>query len=388
MDRRVRVLWLIKGLGPGGAERLLVSAARVGRHDQVSYEVAYVVAAKSLLVPELAAHGVVSHCLSQPGTGTPWPVTLRRLLLGRKYDVVHTHSPLVAGVARIVVRTLPRSRRPRVMSTEHNMWDSYALPTRLLNAVLYATDARRWAVSERVRTSVWGRLRPGVEVLVHGIVVEDAAVVTNEAVAGLRADLGADSDDVLAITVANFRTEKAYPDLMRAAATALRDEPRLRLVIVGQGQLESEVRRLHAELGLGDRCRILGYRADVSALLGACDFFVLASRFEGFPIALMEAMAAGLPVAATNVGGIPDAVTDGREGFLTNPGDVPALARSMKELVRSDHQRASMGTAALARGRQFDVRTAVRTMEAAYLGGVDAESHVNDRGDSGPPRTS
>ncbi|HET7325943.1 MAG TPA: glycosyltransferase [Nocardioidaceae bacterium] len=364
MDQTVRVLWLIKGLGAGGAERLLVSAARVGDHARFRYEAAYVVAWKDTLVPELAALGVPSHCLSAGGHRTPWPLALRRLLLTQSYDVVHLHSPLVAGVARLVVRTIPRSRRPVVVSTEHNAWPSYAWPTRVLNAVLHRGDHRRWAVSRRVRDSVWRPLRQGVEVLVHGIVLQD--VVPPADPAALRASLGCSPDDVVAVTVANYREEKAYPDLLAAFAIAVRAEPRLRLLIIGQGVLEPEIRRLHAELGLAERCRIVGYREDVLQILSVGDFFVLASRFEGFPIALMEAMATGLPVVATRVGGIPDAVTDGWEGFLSDAGQPAQLAESIVRMATDDQQRKEMAARARERGDQFDIRAAVWAIERAY----------------------
>ena len=360
----MRVLWLIKGLGAGGAERLLVSAARVGDHERFRYEAAYVVAHKDALVGDLAANGVPSHCLSPLGRSAPWPLALRRLLMANHYDVVHLHSPLVAGVARLVVRTLPRGLRPVMVSTEHNAWDSYSIPTRLLNASLHHTDRRRWAVSTRVRESIWGVSRKGVEVLVHGIVLQD--VERPDDADSLRSDLGAGPDDVVAITVANFRPEKAYQDLLVAVDIALRAEPRLRILILGQGPLESEIRKQHADLGLGDRCRIMGYRDDVMQVLAVSDFFVLASHYEGFPIALMEAMATGLPVVATNVGGIPDAVTDGQEGFLTTAGDPEALARSLVKMTRDDRRRVEMAENARRRGQNFDVSVAVSSVEAAY----------------------
>lgn len=361
---RVRVLWLIKGLGPGGAERLLVSAATVADHDRFSFTTAFVLPHKTSMAPALAAEGVECRCLARISSGKPWPLALRSLLLEEQYDVLHMHSPMVAGIARLVVRTIAPSRRPEVVSTEHNTWPSYSLGTRLLNALLYNTDRRRWAVSRRVRDSIWRPLRSGVEVLVHGVVPSDVVELGGRDT--VRAELGLSDRDVVGITVANFRTEKAYPDLLRAARIAFDREPRLRLCIVGQGPLEDQIRNLHSELGLGDRCMILGYRSDVMNLLVGMDFFVLSSHHEGFPIALMEALASGLPAVVTDVGGVADAVTHTQEGYVVDAGDYRALAAAMVEMVQDDAARAAMGSRATVRGQNFDISLTVRTLEAAY----------------------
>ncbi len=150
----VRVLWLVKGLGPGGAEQLLVSSARVADHSRFTYHAAYVRPDKDQLVPQLAASGVPATLLGGGRWGQLWwPWRLRRLIAG--FDVVHAHSPLVAGVARVAARTIPAGRRPVTVSTEHNVWANFSPPTRMLNAVTAGLDERRWAVSDEVRRSMW-----------------------------------------------------------------------------------------------------------------------------------------------------------------------------------------------------------------------------------------
>jgi glycosyltransferase involved in cell wall biosynthesis len=360
-----RVLWLIKGLGMGGAEQLLVSSARVADHERFKYEAAYVLPRKNALRSDLEAAGVPCMLLAGRRRFT-WPLQLRRLLMQERFHLLHLHSPLVAGFARIVVLTLPRGRRPAILSTEHNTWNRYALPTRLLNASLCWTDAQRWAVSAQVRDSVWRLFRRGVEVLVQGIVLQDVVCIDEAERKALRSELGLAPDDVVAVTVANFRKEKAYPDLLAALKSALASQPALHSLIVGQGPLESEVRELHSSLGLGERCHILGYRRDVLRILAASDFFVLASKFEGYPLALMEAMAVGLPVVATRVGGIPDAVINGREGLLVGPRDTKALALSIQRMAADAAGRRRMAEAARARAPQFDVRRTVRVVEDTY----------------------
>lgn len=364
--QRTRVLWLVKGLGPGGAEMLLLSVARLADHERFAYEAAYVLPWKDHLVERLEREHVQVHCLEGSRLLHPgWVLRLRALLRSRRYDVVHLHSPLIAGVARLVVRTLPRSSRPRVVSTEHNTWWSYSRGTRWLNALLYRRDDARFAVSNEVLSTIWPCLREDVEVLVHGLVLEDVEAARAERPA-VREELGVDDSTVVVGTVANFRAQKGYPDLLAAAAVVLESCPDVVFVAVGQGPLEDEVRRRHAELGLGERFRLLGYREDVPRVLAACDVFVLASLHEGFPVAVMEALAAGIPLVATSVGGVPDAIVDGVHGFTVPPRRPELLAERLVQLVADAELRQGCATAAKQAGRQFDISAAVRRLEEAY----------------------
>ena len=363
----IRVLWLIKGLGAGGAEQLLVSAAAVRDRSVFDVEAAYVLAAKDALVPQLEAEGVAVHALGAGDARDPrWMGRLRRLLVDGRFDVVHAHLPLAAAGARLVCRTLPARLRPAVVTTEHNAWSTYALATRLANAMTAPLDQATIAVSEEARDSMWWRgARRRCEVVVHGVAVERVRAHLGDRDA-VRAELGVAAADVLVATVANFRAQKAYPDLLAAAGEVLDGGAPARFLAVGQGPLESEVRALHAELGLGDRFTILGYRPDAARLLAGADVFALASRYEGYPVALMEAMALGLPVVATAVGGVRQAVTDGVEGLLVPPGRPDLLAAAVARLVADPGLRSTMAVAAERRGAHFDITGAVRRVEAVY----------------------
>lgn len=363
-DHRIRVLWLIKGLGPGGAEQLLLSSARVADHDRFDYTAAFVRPDKSHLVPALERSGVACELLTSGRLGSiMWPLRLRRRM--RHADIVHAHSPLLAGVARIAARTLPRSQRPVTVSTEHNIWDNFALPTRLLNALTARLDARRWAVSGEVKRSMWRGLGRSATVLVHGIVRGESRAEA-DARSRVRAEIGIAPDAPVSITVANLRREKDYPNLLRAAAHALAENPQLVMLAVGQGPLTDEIADLHRKLKLGERFKLLGYRSDVGELLAAADLFVLSSAHEGLPVSIMEAMSAGLPIVATSVGGVPEAVTNGETGRLVPPGDSEKLADAILQIAADPVARARMGEAATVRSKEFDIRTAVTVQQQAY----------------------
>jgi glycosyltransferase involved in cell wall biosynthesis len=377
-SRRIKVLWLVKGLGAGGAERLLVSLARVADHERFEYSVAYLLPHKDAFRAALEAAGVKVHCLGRPGQDLGWPWRLRRFLRRGQFDIVHLHSPLAAGVARVVARTLSARARPAVVSTEHNSWQSYLWPTRLLNAALYAFDDHHFAVSAQARDSVWRPLRRRVDVLVHGVVLEDYIGVRDKRRAE-RERLGLADDDVVVTTVANLRREKGYPELLAAARDVVADAPDAVFLAAGQGALEGQLRAEHRRLGLGQRFRFLGQVDDVPALLAASDVFVLPSRFEGTPIAIMEALCVGLPIVATRVGGIPDEVTDDIEGLLVPPYDPPALLAALLRIVGDTDLRGRLAGAAEQSGHRYDIRLAADRVEATYL------SLVGSSADSGKP---
>lgn len=358
---------LIKGLGPGGAERLLVHQARCAA-DDVAYEAAYLVPTKDQLVGELTALGVTVTCLDGGSGADPrWLVRLRRRLARGDVDVVHVHSPLVAAGARLAVASLPRARRPVVVTTEHNRWDQYSAPTRWANRLTHGRDDWQLAVSDGVRQSVPSRRRAGVEILVHGIDVAavSAAASGREAV---RAEWGVGPDTVVVGTVANLRREKAYPDLIAAAGLVL-DDARGREVVfvaIGQGPLEDEVRSLVGAAGLDDRFRLLGYLPDATRAMAGFDLFVLASHHEGLPLAAMEAQALGLPIVATAVGGLPEVVRSGVDGLLVPPARPEELAAAICDLVGDPARRSAMGRDAAARADRFDAATFTAVLEAGY----------------------
>jgi glycosyltransferase involved in cell wall biosynthesis len=360
----VRVLWLIKGLGHGGAEFLLVALAEGADPAKVTYEAAHVLTYKSALAPFLRDLGVpVADLGVRNGLDPRWVWRFRRLLKRGRYDIVHVHSPMVAGIARLVALTV--RKRPRLMSTEHNSWAMYRWPSRLLNQLTFGLDDAHVMVSNQVLRSVPERQRTNCEVIVYGVKTAQIADIsaTRDVV---RAELGIAPNQVVVCTIANLRREKGYPDLLAAAASVIARNDDVLFLAVGQGPLEAEIRARHHELGLGDRFQLLGYRSDAVRILAASDIFALASLFEGFPIAVMEALAAGLPVVATDAGGVPDVIVDGVEGRVLPRQEPQMLADALLELVENHDLRAQMARAAAAKGQFMDIKPAVERTQALY----------------------
>ena len=370
---------LIKGLGPGGAERLVLNQVRA-EQGSVTHHVTYFVEEKSHLVSELEAADAIVTPVFARGLGRV--VGLRRLLRDPATDIVHAHSPTIASLARLLVKTLPRSSRPVIVGTEHNRWPRHHRFTRLANRLTIRLEAATIAVSEDVAATIRGA-RPGqVHTIVHGI---DLDTVRAHAERGpARDELGVNDDDVVVMCVANLRREKALDELVEAARQALSVSPRLRFVSVGQGPLAADLDRWIEDAGIGDRFVALGYRTDVARLLSAADIFTLSSHHEGLPVALMEALALGLPVVATTAGGVPDAAGDA--GLVSDVGDPAALAAGYVRLANDPAERERLAAAATRRADAFSIDRAVAEIAAVYETATSA-GRVSGAG-SGPSKAS
>jgi glycosyltransferase involved in cell wall biosynthesis len=359
------VLIVIKGLGRGGAELLLASAVPYLDRERFGYRFAYLLPSKDALVGELTAAGLPVDCLDG-ARGAGWVGRLARLVRRERVDLVHVHSPVAAAGVRVAA-----GRRARVVYTEHNLWGRYHRATWAANLATFPRNDHVFAVSDEVRSSIRypGPMRllrlPPTETLHHGL---DPAAVAGWGPGGdgVRAELGIPEDAPLVGSIANFKAAKDHANLLRAAVKVRAAVPEVRFLLVGQGPLEPETRRLAAELGLDGTVVFAGFRTDAQRLAAAMDVFTLSSAYEGLPIALIEAMALGRPCVATGVGGVPEVVSDGATGLLVPPRDPDALAAGLLRLLQDPALRASLGAAARERAFDFDIRKAVRRMEQVY----------------------
>lgn len=364
---RKRILILIKGLGRGGAEQLLVSAAPYFDRERFEYEIAYLLPWKDALVKELEDHDLPVACLDATSGGLGWLGRFRRLVAERRIDLVHSHSPHASFGSRLA------SPRPtRQVYTEHNVWQRYHPVTYWANAMTFPRNDHVFAVSDHVRSSVvYPRaLRflpmPRVETLHHGL--DPSSVPLWEDSEGVREELGIPETAPVIGTVANFKHHKGHRYLLESAVLLRRAIPDLRVVLVGTGQLEDEIRAQVRELGLNETVIFAGFREDAPRLAGSFDLFVLPSLYEGLSIALIEAMALGTPGIVSDAGGLSEVIRDGVDGFLVPPRDSEALARRIELLLVDEPLRETFGAAAREGARIFDIRKAVRRMEETYEG--------------------
>jgi len=181
---------------------------------------------------------------------------------------------------------------------------------------------------------------------------------------GLRALAGLPEGVPVVATVAALTAEKRHRDLLAAAARVIAERPQVHFVWLGDGPLRRELEVERDRLGLGRAVHLLGFRSDAAALVRGATLVALASDLEGIATSLIEAQAAGVPVVATRVGGIPEVVEDGVSGRLVPPRDPQAMAAALIELL-SDPQRARvMGAKGIERAGEFHIdRTVDRTLE-------------------------
>jgi glycosyltransferase involved in cell wall biosynthesis len=289
---------------------------------------------------------------------------LRRKLAGlvvkHKIDVIQTH---LLRSLDFMVLSLRANAGPRVYWTFHNaLFDlredhlarhKWLLkPKRFSHHLLYRIGARYVdglvAVSQDVKKAILETM-PGmpankISVILNSVDTRRYQDRSSRAVTRQALDVG-ETEHVMAL-VATFKRQKGHQFLLQAAAEVVPKFPGLRILLIGDGELREALRAQTAALHLEQNIRFLGMRSDVPQLLSASDSFILPSLWEGLPMALIEAMASGLPVIATQVSGTNQVVVAGETGWLVPPGDADALTEAMSELLSNLEQAARMGMTA------------------------------------------
>jgi glycosyltransferase involved in cell wall biosynthesis len=364
---RTGVLLLYKALGRGGAEQLLLNAAPYLDTTEFHYQVAFIFSQHDDFVSELRDAGLPVQCLGRERAA--WMGRLRTLVRQQKPKVVHTHSPYMAVGTRLLLK---RPRGPRLIHTEHNVWESYHPMTRRGNLLTFPLNDHVFAVSEHVRDSIRYPtfLRflpmPPLEALYHGL--DLASMNGSEPTDGVRQSLGIPKHVPVIGNVANFKSQKGHRYLLEAAVRIRQSFPEARFVLVGFGPLEQTLRRQVRQLGLEGNVIFTGSRSDVPRLTASFDVFALPSLYEGLSIALVEALAVGTPAVVARSGGVTEVVTHGVNGIVVPPRDSVALADAIVSVLADPSLRQRLVKAGRKRAEDFDIREAVRRIEEVYRG--------------------
>ncbi len=295
------------------------------------------------------------------------------LLRRGRFDVVHTHSSKAGFLGRLAARL---AGVPRVVHTPHTF--AFQMEVSPFSMGLYRTLERLAACwtdrlicvceAEREAARRAGLDRAGRCVVIPNGLPASAFEPTPDKGA-LRRRLGLRPEDRVVGMIGRLASQKSPLDLVAAAAFTLKREPDVRFVLVGDGPLMPAVRREIDALGLGDRVFAPGALENGAGLVSAFDVFVLPSRWESLPYSLLEAMAAGVAIVATPVGGVPDVIVHEKTGLLAPAGSPACLALAILELLEDKSKRRTLGAAARGRAEErYRLEPLVDRIERIYAG--------------------
>jgi glycosyltransferase involved in cell wall biosynthesis len=301
---------------------------------------------------------------------------LYRILRKYKIDVIHSHGLLVNILSRVASCL---ANTPVSISTAHlplnlksgkqaqNIFEKLMIPYYLiLDTLTSLCNDKIIAVSHAVKR----------DLVEQGVDSKRIVVVQNGIDVGLidpknrsvKAELQSKRDYPTIGTITRLSPQKDIPTFLRMAGFVIRDFPRTQFIIVGDGEKREELKALAQNLGLQNHVKFLGYREDAQDILKSFTIFALSSLWEGLPIVILEAMAAGKPVVATTVDGVIEVVEHGKTGFLVEPQKPELLAKHVVTLVSNPKQAKSMGRKGRTRIEKFfSIKRVVNTVEQIYV---------------------
>ena len=294
---------------------------------------------------------------------------LRRALLEARPDIVESHDSKSHVLVRTILATLPASDRLGWVAFHHG-YTRTSPAVRVYQQLDRLTLPRADVVVTLCRPFVADLERRGVPTskiqVLSNFVDRRPRVPVGECEA-LRRQLGLEAGDLVLLSVGRLSSEKGHADLLQALSHVpdTSDGRRIRLLLVGDGP---EMARLRAQAGpLADRVVFAGFQPDPWACFCLSDVFVLPSHSEGSPLVLLEAMAAGLPIVATEVGGVPEMVENGTSALLVRPHQPAELAAALTDMIQDGDRRRMLGAAAQARLAEFTVEGYVARLQDIYF---------------------
>jgi glycosyltransferase involved in cell wall biosynthesis len=340
----LHVAYLTEGLADRGYDTTLVTGS-LARGEESMSQVAENRGARIVMLPHLARDiSLLNDALAV--------FRLAELIRKERPQILHTHTAKAGFVGRIAALLAGNARPPIVVHTFHgHVLRGYFNPFvtlgfRTLERWLASGTTKLIAVSPEVRDDL---VRLGVApqekfaVIRLGIELGERVGGGDDVRRETRRQLGIGPDAFVVGWVGRMTAVKRTDDVLRAFRELLDRDVDAWLCLVGDGPDRAHMERRAHELGIARRCLFVGYQDDVAPYYEAIDALLLPSVNEGTPVSVIEALAAGRPAVATRVGGVPDVVRDGVDGFLSDVGDASTLADRLAELARDPERRAEMG---------------------------------------------
>lgn len=366
---RVRVLHLRDTSRICGPGKTIIETACASDHARYHTLVGvFTVAGRpNAYVDAVRARGIEVHALSaRSGLDPALLRQVARVIRERQVQIVHSHDFLSDIITRLVAPWLGVA----TMSTVHGWIENHVRSRMNIKASQWALRGLDHvvAVSEATRTRV---LRAGIREdrlsVIHNAIVAANYQPSNFEAGAFRRSVGLAADSIVVGNVGRLSPEKGQEVFLRAAAQLAAEEPRLRLVLAGDGPDEAALRALATTLGIADRVIFTGHLADVRPLYRDLDVLALTSFTEGFPNVVLEALCMGVPVLATDVGGVREIITDGDTGVLVTAGDTQQIGSGLRRLVTDSAWAEALATRGTARVmEQFEFAARTPKEEAIY----------------------
>lgn len=368
----IRLLWLIDSLNVGGAESLIVPFVR--RLDRSAYDISIcclTTIGGNAIEPLLRNEGVPIYNLRARNLRDISAFRrLVRLVREQKIDLVHAHLTYAATWAALLSRVTGVPSVASLHVAPPSAKGREASRDRLMRFVLKRWSSAVIAVSDALRNDYLrgGGLKPEKTIAVHnGIELDRFRRDRDECRRRISTELAIPEGAPVAVTVSVLRPGKGIEVLLDAVKLV----PDAYFVIVGDGPMRAEWTSIAERNGVADRVKWAGYRSDVESILAGFDLLVHPSLADAFPTVLLEAMAAGLPVVATTVGGIPEIVEPDVTGRLVPPSDPVALAQALTELLHNAGLRQRMSQAAQQRATErFSTEAWIKRLDKVYEGAL------------------
>jgi glycosyltransferase involved in cell wall biosynthesis len=375
----LHVTYLARGLASRGYETTLV-AGDVARGEE---SMAFVADRAGVEVVRLP--GLSRELSPIRDAVAAWRVA--RIIRRVRPDIVHTHTAKAGAVGRVAA-LLAGTRRPVVVHTFHgHVLRGYfgragTLLFRAIETVLARATDRLIAVSPEVRDELVAlhvAPRRKFSIVRLGIELEPRVRFEGDP-AEVRRRHGIPAEKFVVGWFGRMTAVKRTDDLLTMLAGVRERGIDALLLLVGDGDDRERLEQRAHDLGLARSCLFVGYQEDVAPWYAICDTVVLTSASEGTPVTIIEALAAGRPVVATRVGGVPDVVDEGETGFLVRPGDTHALAERIQILARDPERRAAMGAAGRERTlSRYAVERLVDDMDELYRELLATTSATSER---------
>lgn len=365
MSMALRVGFVLPDLRLGGAERLVVDMVEAWRRCGEAIEPRFYAFRDGPVRDALRELGctvtLAPSCRRVNPTLVPW---LARRLRVDRIRLVHAHLPRAGVYARLAGQIVGVP----VVYTEHSLWSLHHPLSALLNRLTYGLNAHVVAVSAAVRKSIGPGLLPPERLTVVHNGVPPRNMATPGSRSRVREALGLAPTALVLGSVANLHARKGLEHLLTAIVRLVEEFPCLHWLAVGRDDGEGgRLDRMAHDAGIARRLHRVGFRFDARDLLPALDVFVLPSLFEGLPVALIEAMEAGLPSVVTRVGGSPELVVHGETGLIVDPGDPEQLASALRLLLADADRREQMGRRARQRAHaEFSIEAVASRYSTLY----------------------